>query len=107
MIHLIGPGDAGKSTTGALLADSLGCSLHDLDRRFEIQHGDIDEYIRRQGYLAYARANVENYQQIDISAPGVLVVSSGFMTYPSDVHSQKAAARHRCRDSRQPDRCRP
>jgi shikimate kinase len=94
MIHLIGPGGAGKSTTGALLADTLGCSLYDLDRRFEIQHGDIDEYIRRHGYLAYAEANVETYRQIDIGTPGVFVVSSGFMTYPSDVHPQLPTARN-------------
>jgi shikimate kinase len=33
MVQLVGPGGAGKSTTGALLADRLEVTFFDLDRR--------------------------------------------------------------------------
>jgi shikimate kinase len=85
MIHLIGPGGAGKSTIGSLLAELSKCPFYDLDRRFEMDNGDIDAYIVR-GYPAYANANVETYLRLDIDAPGVLALSSGFMTYPSNTH---------------------
>jgi len=61
MIRLVGPGGAGKSTIGALLAERLKVSFLDLDRRFADGLGDIGEYLGRYGYDAYARANVETY----------------------------------------------
>ena len=47
MIRLIGPGGAGKSTIGALLADRLDVTFLDLDRHFAGRLGDISEYIGR------------------------------------------------------------
>jgi shikimate kinase len=61
LIRLIGPGGAGKSTVGALVAARLGTAFIDLDRRFEDGMGDISVYISRFGYNAYARDNVEAY----------------------------------------------
>src|SRR3954463_2771454 len=61
MIRLIGPGGAGKSTIGALLARRLDAAFADLDRHFADRAGDISEYIGRHGYDAYARENVEAY----------------------------------------------
>ena len=61
MIRLIGPGGAGKSTIGALLAERLDVTFLDLDRHLVGRVGDISEYIGRHGYDAYARENVEAY----------------------------------------------
>jgi cytidylate kinase len=44
MIRLIGPGGAGKSTIGALLAERLRVPLVDLDRHFAGNVGDISDY---------------------------------------------------------------
>ncbi|MEO6239244.1 MAG: shikimate kinase [Vicinamibacterales bacterium] len=59
MIRLVGPGGAGKSTIGALLAERLNVAFLDLDRHFADRLGDIGEYIGRYGYDAYAQANVD------------------------------------------------
>lgn len=61
MIHLIGPGGAGKSTIGALLADRLDVRFVDLDEQFAGRIGDISDYIGRHGSEAYARENIEGY----------------------------------------------
>jgi shikimate kinase len=92
MIHLIGPGGAGKSTTGPIVADLLRCPFHDLDRRFEERHGDIDDFIRSRGYAEYARVNVDTYQAIQ-PEPAVIALSSGFMTYPDNTHAELPAIR--------------
>jgi shikimate kinase len=88
MIRLIGPGGAGKSTIGALLAERLSVPFVDLDRRLAGRVGDISEYINRHGYDAYARENVEAYCSLFRGGirPNVLALSSGFMTYASDIH---------------------
>lgn len=41
MIRLVGPGGAGKSSTGLLLAERLGLPFVDLDERFDATVGDI------------------------------------------------------------------
>jgi shikimate kinase len=47
-VHLAGPGGAGKSTVGPLLAALLACEFVDLDRAFEAAHGNIDTFIDRR-----------------------------------------------------------
>lgn len=87
MIRLIGPGGAGKTTAGAILAEALGCSFLDLDRAFAACHGDIGEFIAAQGYHEYARRNVQVYLDATRSAcGGVMALSSGFISYQPDVH---------------------
>jgi len=95
MIRLIGPGGAGKSTIGALLAEHLGVPFIDLDRHFAGRVGDISEYIGRLGYDAYARENVEAYCSLFLghTRPDVVALSSGFMTYSSDAHPGYARVR--------------
>jgi shikimate kinase len=85
-IHLVGPGGAGKSTIGVLLADRLNRRFFDLDRCFVEREGDISDYIQRRGYEAYARQNVEVYCSIAAAEVGVMALSSGFMTYSEEVH---------------------
>lgn len=96
-IALIGPGSAGKSTVGARLADRLGIPFVDLDRCFETRAGDISEYITRFGYDAYARENVDTYYSLSHEGRGrcIVALSSGFMTYPRNIHPQYANLR-RC-----------
>jgi shikimate kinase len=88
MVRLIGPGGAGKSTAGALLAARMGASFLDLDRYFSERIGDISQFIEQHGYDKYAWQNIEIYcallsqgEQAD-----VLALSSGFMTYETNCH---------------------
>jgi shikimate kinase len=99
-ITLIGPGGAGKSTVGALVAERLGLGFVDLDRCFEARAGDISAFIDRCGYGAYARANVETYRSLlgDDAEPLVVALSSGFMTYSMTVHSEYASLRRAIED---------
>lgn len=95
MIWLIGPGGAGKSTTGPPLAGRLGVPFIDLDERFGAAAGDISRYIESHGYEAYAARNVEVYADVIRGAgPGpVLALSSGFMAYREDIHPAYARFR--------------
>lgn len=89
MIRLIGPGGAGKSSAGSLLAERLGVPFVDLDERFRATVGDVSEFIETRGYGAYAARNVQVYADAVDGAAGresVLALSSGFMTYREDVH---------------------
>jgi len=96
LVRLIGPGGAGKSTVGRILADRLDVPFVDLDRVFAERLGDISGYINRHGYAAYARENVETYRQMLSVRDGsrVLALSSGFMTYPETVHHEYRRLRH-------------
>ena len=95
MITLIGPGAAGKSTVGVLLAERLALPFMDLDRLFETRAGNISAYINHFGYDAYARENVETYNSLRREGPShcVAALSSGFMTYTSNIHPDYAHLR--------------
>jgi shikimate kinase len=94
MIRLVGPGGAGKSTAGAIVARRLGVPFRDLDAEFSARHGDIDAFIAHNGYDAYARHNVDVYVAAASNAvAGVIALSSGFLTYPPDVHPAYEAMR--------------
>ena len=94
-IRLIGPGGAGKSTIGALLAERLHIAFVDLDQHLTGLVGDISEYICRHGYDVYARENVETYCSLcrGESHRDVVALSSGFMTYARDIHSEYSRVR--------------
>jgi shikimate kinase len=88
VIHLIGPGGAGKTTTGAALADRLHIPFVDLDARFAESLGSVSAYLDTHGYAAYSAANVSLYSAL-AGAPEplrIIALSSGFMTYGHDVH---------------------
>jgi shikimate kinase len=94
-IRLIGPGGAGKSTIGALVAERLNLSFFDLDRHVSVRVGDISEYIARRGYDAYARENIETYCSLSRAhnRPRVVAASSGFMTCRRDIHPDYSRVR--------------
>lgn len=101
MIHLVGPGGAGKTTVGAALAVRLGLQFVDLDTEFMARVGDISQQIDDEGYETYARNNVETYISISDSAnPCVIALSSGFMTYPNEIHLQYPGIRSKIAASR-------
>ena len=91
MIYLIGSGGAGKTTTAQLLASQLGWDCFDLDLYFMQTVSDISTYIDQFGYAYYAQKNIECYltimHKVHQQGSNVIVVcSSGFMTYPEDIH---------------------
>ena len=101
MIELVGPGGAGKTTIGAALAEQLAVRFVDLDAEFASRHGDISAYLAGHGYEAYARENVRLY--LDVVAghvpPGVVALSSGFMTYRDHIHRDYFTVRQRIASS--------
>jgi shikimate kinase len=102
-IHLAGPGGAGKSTVGRLLAERVGTNFVDLDGQFARRSGDIGVFLERYGYREYARHNVETYCSLARTTPAcdVIALSSGFMTYPANIHAHYADVRaHIVRDAR-------
>lgn len=94
-VQLVGPGGAGKSTIGPLLAESLEVTFLDLDRQLTGLVGDISDYIGRHGYDVYARENIETFCSLfrGKSRPGVVALSSGFMTYGHDIHPEYSRVR--------------
>lgn len=97
MIHLIGPGGAGKTTVGAAFAERLGVRFVDLDAEFVSRHGDISAYLDTHGYAAYAGRNIGVFSDLcgGPDVPEIAALSSGFMTYPDDVHPGYPAWRQR------------
>ncbi|MEN2468537.1 shikimate kinase [Burkholderia sp. GS2Y] len=97
LAHLVGPGGAGKTTVGAIVAERLNWRFLDVDQCFLASHGNIADFIRDHGYAEYAAHNVRLYEQLkrDISAPTICAVSSGFMLYPADIAPAYSALR-RC-----------
>ncbi len=79
---LVGPGAVGKSTFGAYLAPLLHRRLVDLDQEFGHRYGQIDEFIRFEGYHRYKLVNSALAEEIIISSrcEVIMVTSSGFLT---------------------------
>ncbi|MDM0011128.1 shikimate kinase [Variovorax sp. J22P168] len=76
LLHLVGPGGAGKTTVGPVLARRLGWSFIDLDERFLGRHGDIAGCIETHGHARYARRNLALYFDIQrsLATPAVLAL---------------------------------
>src|SRR5262249_53424234 len=88
MIQLVGPGGAGKTTAGSVLAARFDTAFVDLDRRFSARAGDISAYLTAHGYEAYAAQNIRVYLETlgSLGGEAVIALSSGFMTYHSEAH---------------------
>lgn len=88
IIRLVGPGGAGKTTVGLALAHRLGIAFVDLDQEFSTRFGEISTYLAAHEYRSYAAQNVQVYLDTSQSSnsPRVMALSSGFMTYPVDIH---------------------
>jgi shikimate kinase len=97
MIELVGPGAAGKSTIGSAVAERLALHFVDLDAAFAARYGDISVYLSGHSYAAYAERNVGLYSDLvsGPNRPDIVALSSGFMTYPDDVHPAYPAWRRR------------
>ena len=95
MIRLVGPGGAGKTTTGAMLAQRLAIRFVDVDQEFAAAFGDVSAFLEVNGYPAYATRNVELYRTLreTMAEPAVLALSSGFMTYEDAAHPEYATLR--------------
>ena len=77
-VHLIGPGGAGKSTTGPPLAKKLGLPFVDLDKMY-LKTRNIDADVDTLGYEFYVRTNIELYLELlDQYPSGVIALSSGY-----------------------------
>lgn len=101
MIRLIGPGGAGKTTTGLALADRLDLRFVDLDAEFIARNGDISVFIDSHGYEAYAARNLDIYLTLleSRNPPDIMALSSGFMTYREDFHPEYAVLRQQIASS--------
>lgn len=82
LLLLIGPGGAGKSTVGSLLAPLLRRRLIDLDHCFTERYGLIDHFITERGYDEYKITNSTLADEManQLGGPSILVLSSGFLS---------------------------
>lgn len=86
IVHLVGPGGAGKSTTAPVLARKLGFAHLDLDQEY-LKESQIDRDVEEHGYDYYVRRNIDLYLRLTASNDNVVVAtSSGFMTYKHELH---------------------
>jgi shikimate kinase len=88
IIRVIGPGGAGKTTVGQALAARLGIGFVDLEEQFAVRARDISQFLSAHSYDVYAGRNVETYLEMlnSLQEAAVMALSSGFITYPDDVH---------------------
>lgn len=82
-IFLIGPGSAGKSTCGKILAEKLGYNFIDLDLEFCDRLESIGTYIKGYGYEKYCYENSRIFFDLlkENSDNSVFALSSGFLVH--------------------------
>lgn len=94
-IYLLGPGGAGKSTLGPLIARELAMPSIDLDHEFCRRVENIGEFIARNGYATYRAQNLELAQLLVAKAPEpfVFIASSGFLAAAKNTAGRQEADR--------------
>lgn len=94
LVFIVGPGSAGKSTTGKLLADKLGYEFVDIDFVFCEKIRLIGDFITEQGYRAYSQANSALFEQLlgEYPTKTVFPLSSGFLVHQN---SPELVRRHK------------
>jgi len=73
----------------------------DLDAEFAARYGNISVFLDGHSYEAYAEGNVGVYSELvgGPNRPDIVALSSGFMTYPDDIHPAYPAWRQRIASS--------
>jgi shikimate kinase len=95
-LFLIGPAGVGKSTCGQILAQELGYVFADLDSEFLKRIGNIRDYIKNEGYVAYGHRNTDLFFNLidEQEKDTVYAMSAGFLLYPEpiEISSRNAKA---------------
>lgn len=83
LVFIVGPGSAGKSTTGRFLADKLGYEFVDLDLVFCERISRIGDFITEKGYRVYSETNSILFEQLleEYPTKTVFPLSSGFLVH--------------------------
>src|SRR3989339_646838 len=83
IIFIIGPGGAGKTTSGKILAEKIKYDFLDLDDCYMDEIGNIGKYISDFGYEKYCYNNSGLfYKKIKTTKDNtVFVLSSGFLAH--------------------------
>lgn len=82
-IYIIGPGGAGKTTTGRLVAELLGWTAIDLDQVFCQYIMNIRHFIKKFGYEKYVIRNSLLLHELLVERSGlktIYILSSGFLS---------------------------
>lgn len=76
-IVVIGMRAAGKSTVSRWMANLLGFKLIDADDAFEEQHGDIREFIKKEGWEKFREIESTIFKQIVTEKSTGYIISTG------------------------------
>lgn len=93
-VFIIGPGNVGKTTVGAVLAAKLAVPFIDLDQQFMERVGHIGCYIDTNGYAAYRQRNAALLAELldEVRERTVFALSSGFLAYQTSADEVAADA---------------
>ncbi|QWU88389.1 hypothetical protein CA3LBN_002697 [Candidozyma haemuli] len=76
-IVVIGMRAAGKSTVSRWMANLLGFKLIDADDAFEEQHGDIREFIKKEGWEKFREIEAKIFEHIVTEKSTGYIISTG------------------------------
>ncbi len=91
LVFIVGPGGAGKSTTGKLLAQKLNYNFIDIDTAFNQRIAPIPDYVQKNGYKLYCETNSSLVDQLlsNHNSRTVLAMPSGFLVHEDSPHLVK------------------